>query len=70
MRRLGYQVRRAGLVAAGAGCLVAGVLLVWRVTRADVLLGVGTLELAGVIGLLVLPVMTLAALRLERTTRE
>lgn len=69
VRGLGYRVRRAGLVTAGAGCLVAGVLLVWRVTRPDVLLGVGTLELAAVVGLLVLPGLTLGALRLERTTR-
>ena len=69
MLRAAYRVRRAGLIACGVACVVGGLLLVWRVTRPDVMFGVGTLELAVVVGLLVLPGLTLGAMRLHRGAR-
>lgn len=69
MRKAAYGVRRAGLIACGVACVIGGVLLVWRVTRPDVMFGVGTLELAAVVGLLVLPGLTLGAMRLHRGAR-
>lgn len=69
-RRVLLRVRRWGLIACGAGCLCTGVGIAWRVTRADVIFGVSTGQLALIVGLMVLPGVTLVALIAETRARR
>lgn len=61
-----YGVRRAGLVIAGLACPIGAIPLVWLLVRPEMLAVVGTPMLAAIVGLLVLPGLTMLALRLDK----
>lgn len=55
MREVVKQMRRVGLVVAGVGSVMLGMLVAWAFVKPGVIGGVGTGALAAILGLLVLP---------------
>lgn len=70
MKQIGFGVRRAGLIAAGTVCIVAGVVFAFGLFRGGGVSVASDAELAAVVGLLVLPGLTLGALRLDAGVRR
>lgn len=55
VREVVRQMRRLGLVVAGVGSVMLGLLVAWAFVKPGVIGGVGTGALAAILGLLVLP---------------
>lgn len=66
MLKIRTTSRRVGVCAAGAISVVGGLVLTWRVIPQDVIGEVATSELVVLMGLLVFPIATLAALEFDR----
>ncbi|MEZ6242518.1 MAG: hypothetical protein R3B57_05685 [Phycisphaerales bacterium] len=64
-RRAIGMLRRLALAGASLATLWVGMTLVWALVRPGVVEQVGTMSLVGVVGLLLAPVLTLAAVRLD-----
>jgi hypothetical protein len=58
--------RRAAVVVVAVGCVLSGVVLVWRLATPELIPSLGTWSLVGIIGLFVLPAVTLGAWELDR----
>ena len=66
MRRMMGVGRRAAVVVVAVGCVLSGVVLVWRLATPELIPSLGTWSLVGIIGLFVFPAVTLGAWELDR----
>lgn len=70
MSRIGHAVRRVGMVAAGLVCVSAGAAFAFGLFRSGGVATASDVELAGVVALFVLPVLTMGAMRLEASIKR
>lgn len=62
------RIRRGLLLVVGSGCVVLGMVLVITMIRPETLSTLGTAELGAIVSLVLLPIITLLAVRYERST--
>lgn len=62
------QLRRGILLTVGSGCVVLGMVLVVTIIRPETLSTLNTAELGGIVSLIVFPVLTVFAIRYDRST--
>lgn len=60
------RLRRGLLVTIGCGCLILGAVLIVTMVRPETLQSLGTLELAAIVGFVVMPALTLLSIRYDR----
>ncbi|MEQ8768946.1 MAG: hypothetical protein RIB60_00400 [Phycisphaerales bacterium] len=70
MSRIGYAVRRVGMVAAGLVCIAAGAAFAFGLLRSGGVATASDAELAAVVALFVLPALTMGAMRLEASIKR
>lgn len=70
MGRIGYGVRRAGLVAAGAVCIAAGAAFAFGLFHSGGVARASDAELTAVVALFALPVLTMGAMRLDASVKR
>lgn len=60
------RLRRGLLVTIGCGCLILGAVLIVTMIRPETLQSLGTLELAAIVGFVVMPAFTMLCIRYDR----
>ncbi len=70
LSRFGYAVRRVGMIAAGLVCVAAGAAFAFGLFRDGGAANASDAELAAVVALFVLPVVTMGAMRLEASIKR
>ncbi len=60
------RLRRGLLVTIGCGCFILGAVLIVTMIRPETLQTLGTLELAAIVGFVVMPALTMICIRYDR----